>query len=179
MLFASPAISHPVYAIDDLYAYAYIVLSSVPKQLLLSLTVAVIITSLVVLSVRSIAAPPFIVTADTTGATLFIVNETFEAWLTPVAGKLCASTIYTYASLEPSGATEGTAYPQVGFDATRELEHHVSDPPPSQAPADIPVVLHTKSFTVSESVSEDVVVQVIVDPGLIGESLLTAVNPGA
>ena len=43
---------------------------------MLSETVAVSVTDLVELSTKSIALPPLIVTADTVGATLFIVNGT-------------------------------------------------------------------------------------------------------
>jgi hypothetical protein len=86
--------------------------------------------------------------------------------------------MYTYALLAPSGATEGILYPQDGLEATRLLEHHVSEPPPSQASPVIPAVLHTTNLTVCESESDAVVDHVTVWPGFFGESLLTAVNPG-
>ena len=78
---------------------------------------------------------------------------------------------------EPSGITDGIEYWHEGLDATKELEHHVSPAPPSQAPADTPVVLQTSSLTLSESVlSEAVVDQVIVCPGSLGASLLAPVK---
>lgn len=87
--------------------------------------------------------------------------------------------MYVYALLLASGVTDGAVYPHDGLDAVRELEHHVSPAPPSQADPEIPAVLQTRSSIVSESESEAVVLHVTVAPGLTGPLLLAAVNPDA
>ena len=142
---------------------------------MLSVTVAVTDTDVVVASVRTIAELLFKVTALTTGATLFTVKYEFEPCVASVEGLLYWSTIKAYASLEPSGVTDGILYVHEGFEEERVLEHHS---PLVHAPFVIEFVLQTKSLTVLLSGSEAVAFHVIDPPGFAGEVFVIPVKDG-